>query len=39
MFQERVYDRTIYLSYAIWGPAMADIEAEDRTGKQMSMKS
>ena len=36
-FQGRVYDRTIYLSYAIGGPAIADIEAENRTGKPMSI--
>ena len=36
-FQGRVYDRTIYLSYAIGGPAIADIEAENRTGKPVSI--
>lgn len=36
-FQRRVHDRSVYLSYAIGGPAFADIEAENSTGKPMSI--
>lgn len=37
-FQGRVYDRTIYLSFAVGGPVMADSEVEIRSEKKhMSM--